>query len=218
MRTIRQKPKSLPARQFAGRKCASPITVHCALEYDFLTQASLDASVFLIDFVSSYNVAGHAISLDIIVIHQSGCAYAADFPEIREVRDVDDEGLALIALSELGLELISVRAADVELEPRCSNAREVWRHRNLRVPADICANVVASVEAQGELSLRQLAKVIDSRFPMPSTVYALACGGVVDLDLKQKRLGPGTIATRGYLKTEHVGSTTKSTGRHREPI
>jgi hypothetical protein len=213
MRRIQRKLMSAPACRFVGPKCTSPILVDYSLVYDFLIQTSFDASVDRIDFISAHNVAGQDIFLDAIVVRQGGRAYAVDFPEVRELRDVDEEGLALIALSELGLDLRDVFAADVQLEPHCSNAREVWRHRNGQVPVAVSADIVTAIEARGSLSVRQLAKTIEAGQMVPSAIYALACAGIINLDLKQKRLGPGTIATRGYRLAQPAELATKSPRR-----
>jgi hypothetical protein len=178
------------------------IPVDCVMMHDFLAQASFDASVDRVDFLSSYKVSGHHIFLDAIVVRQAGHAFGVDFHQARSPRDVDEERLALIALSELGLEFVNVFVADVEMEPRYSNAREVCCHRNESVSMVACINVVAAIEAAGALSMRQLAKIVDVDLQVTNTVYALACSGFVNLDLKQRPLGPGTIATRGYKRAE----------------
>jgi hypothetical protein len=210
MDNIQQKLMPAPACRFVGPKCTCPIFVDHSLVHDFLIQASFDASINRIDFISKHSVAGQNILLDAIVVHRGGRAYAVDFPEVREIRDVDEEGLALIALFELGLDLFSILAADVELEPHCSNAREVWRHRNVVVPVAVSNAIIASIEARGALSLRELAKTIEPGYPVLSAINAIACAGLINLDLKQKRLGPSTIATRGYKRAEPAELTTKS--------
>jgi hypothetical protein len=91
-------------------------------------QASLDPSVRSLAFLPSAHVAAAPVELDAVVLTRDDGRFHLDVVPARRVRDLDDEGLALIALRELGLEPFTVTAEDLKAEPRCGNCRLVWSH------------------------------------------------------------------------------------------
>jgi hypothetical protein len=60
-----------------------------------------------------------------VVVRDDGRFYL-DVVEARPVRDVETEGLALIALDRLGLPPLTLHAADIRREPGFANAKTVW--------------------------------------------------------------------------------------------
>jgi hypothetical protein len=61
--------------------------------------------------------------------HATAGRFVPDVVPARPVRDVEHEGLALIALSQLDLTPITLTAADIKRESRFANSRLVWSYR-----------------------------------------------------------------------------------------
>src|SRR5665647_2442986 len=104
--------------------------VRCAL-----IQASLDPAVRTIDFIPTVAAYGKIIELDAIVFRSDAGRQMLDIPELRRLRDIDDEGLALLASDQLRLSMLTLNAADLRREPKASNSSLVWRCRHTPVRA-----------------------------------------------------------------------------------
>ena len=179
---------------FVSAKTSVAIPAACPLVRDALIQATLDPSVREIEFLAQARVAATQVELNVIVIHRDDGRFYLDVVPARPVRDVEDEGLALIALQNLGLPPITLTAADIRREPRFANSRLVWSYRLHPVGISLRMRVLQILADDGPMPLSRLLSAVRSdRDPSPA-VLALACSDLIELDLVSRPLGPATVA------------------------
>jgi hypothetical protein len=159
---------------------------------DALVQATLDAAVRSIDFVASARVRSTSFDLNAVVLCRDDGRHLLDIVAARTLRDVEDEGLALIALSELALPTIVLTAADIRREPVFSNSRIVWSYRVHPVEIGMRLQIMQILSEEGSMTLSRLLSAVRSERDPGAAVMALACADIVELDLKSIPLGPMT--------------------------
>jgi hypothetical protein len=178
---------------FVSAKTSTAIPANCALVRDALVQTSLDPAVRSIEFIPTARVGATPVDLDAIVIHRDNGRFYLDVVTARPLRDVEDEGLVLIALQELGLAPITLTAADITRKPRFANSRLVWSYRLHPVGIRLRTRILQILGDDGPMALsRLLAAARSERDPSPA-VMALACSDLIELDLVNAPLGPQTI-------------------------
>jgi hypothetical protein len=179
---------------FISAKTSTAIPARNALVRDALIQFSLDPQVRAIEFIPTTAVDATQVALKAIIIVRDDGRFYLDVVEARPVRDVETEGLALIALDRLDLKPITLTSADIKREPRFANARAVWAYRLHPVGISMRMKVLTLLQEDGPLPLGCLLKRINaSRDPAPA-VLAMACSDLIELDLLSQPLGPLTIA------------------------
>ena len=179
---------------FISAKTATAIPARHPLLRDALVQASLDPQIRSLDFIQTTTVGTTPVALKTIVIVRDDGRFYLDIVEARPVRDVEAEGLALIALDRLGLAPLTLHAADIRREPRFANAKAVWEYRMHPVGIAMRLKILTVLQEDGPLALGCLLKRISAaRDPAPA-VMALACSDLIELDLISEPLGPTTIA------------------------
>lgn len=192
MRVSRAAPAA--ASLFISAKTTVAIPAPCPLVRDALIQATLDPSVRAIEFLAQARVNATQVDLGAIIIVRDDGSFVLDVVPARPVRDVELEGLALIAYSRLGLSQITLTAADIKREPRFANSRLVWSYRLAPVGISMRMAVLQVLADDGPMALsRLLASLRSDRDPNPA-IMALACSDLIELDLVSKPLGPQTIA------------------------
>jgi hypothetical protein len=179
---------------FVSAKTATAIPARHPALRDALIRASLDPQVRSISYVASACVASEQVELDAVVVQRDDGRFLLDVVPARRVRDLEEEGLALIALARLGLKPLTLTAEEIRREPRYANSRLVWSYTGISVPLGLRMRVLQILLDDGPMPLGQLLKSIRSeRDPTPA-VMALACADLLTLDLVSQPLGPGTIA------------------------
>jgi len=177
---------------FLSAKTSTAIPARRALVRDALVQASLDPAVRSIEFIPTARVGATPVELDAIVIHRDGGRFYLDVVAARPLRDLEDEGLVLIALQALGLAPLTRTTADIRREPRLANSRLVWSHRLHPVGIGRRRRILQVLGDDGPMALsRLLAAVPGETDPRPA-VMALACCGLIELDLVSAPIGPQT--------------------------
>jgi hypothetical protein len=178
---------------FVSAKTRTAIPAPHPLVRDAMVQASLDPQVRTLEFVPTASVDATQVVLNAIVVARDDGRFHLDVVEARTVRDVETEGLALIALDRLGLAPLTLTGADIRREPRFANSREVWAYRFHPVGIEMRMLVLTVLQEEGPLHLAYLLRCIRSaRDPLPA-VMALACSDLVEIDLVSRPLGPTTI-------------------------
>jgi hypothetical protein len=121
------------------------------------------------------------VVVEMIVADRSEGRVAFDFVDERPYRDLDTEGLLLIALDHYRIRIIEMDSASIKADPRVSNSLRVWRHRGRRVGRGL---VTAIDRALGQqcVSIRKLGTLVGLSSPLP-IVSALICARVLDADL-----------------------------------
>jgi hypothetical protein len=179
---------------FISAKTCTAIPTRCAHLRDALIQASLDPVVRSIEFIAAARVRATSIDLNAIVLERDDGRYLLDVVPARPLRDVEHDGLALIALEELGLPSIVLTTAEIQREPRFANARLAWSHRSLTVGISLRMHILQVLSDDGPMMLGNLLDAVRSdRDPIPA-IMALACANMIELDLVSQPLGPATIA------------------------
>ena len=179
---------------FISAKTSTAIPAKNILVRDALIEASLDPTVRSIDYVASARVAEASVKLDAIVIIRDDGRYVLDVVESRPLRDMDTEGLAQIALRDLGLTALTITRADIQREPRFTNAKLVWSYRLVPVGIALRMKVLGVLGDDGPMSLARLLSSIRSDRDPTAAIMALACSDLIELDLTSGPLSPATIA------------------------
>ena len=182
------------AHLFVSAKTSTAIPARHSVVRDALIQGSLDQAVRSIDYVASARVAAAQVRLDAIVFVRDDGRYVLDIVEIRPLRDIDTEGLAQIALRDLGLTPLTISRAEILREPRYSNAKLVWNHRLYPVGISLRMQILGILGEEGPMALGRLLAAIRTDRDAGAAVMALACSDLVELDLVSGPLGPATIA------------------------
>jgi hypothetical protein len=179
---------------FISAKTSTAIPSRNLLVRNALVEASLDPQVRSIDYVASARVAAASVKLDATVIVRDDGRYVLDVIESRALRDIDAEGLVQIALRDLGLTPLSITRADIQREPRFTNAKLVWSYRLCPVGISLRMKVLGILGEDGPMSLARLLSSIRSDRDPSAAIMALACSDLLELDLVSRPLGPATIA------------------------
>jgi hypothetical protein len=179
---------------FISAKTATAIPARHPALRDALIQSSLDPQVRSIGYVASAFVASEQIELSAVVVLRDDGSFLLDVVPARRVRDIEEEGLLLIALANLDLQPLVVTAEDIRREPLCTNAKTVWTYRLHPVGIAMRMRILTVLQEDGPLRLACLLKRINAvRDPAPA-VLALACSDLIELDLVSQPLGPSTVA------------------------
>jgi hypothetical protein len=181
---------------FTGAKAPNAIPIAHELIRDALIQAALNPAIRAIEFIPTFTAFGKTIALDAIVFRGDESRQLLDIVETRPKRSIDDEGLALLAIDQLGLSLLTLTGAEIRRGPRAANSSLVWNCRHYGVFAPDRVRILQILSDDGPMSLNRLsAEARCTRDPI-ATVLALACLDLIELDLTSVPLGPETPARR----------------------
>jgi hypothetical protein len=176
---------------FRSVKSSVSVPISSALRLDFLVQSALDPTVDEIGYVNNAIVSGCRVRLDLPVIVRSGSRLAIDIVEDHPLQSIDDEGLSLIAIQDLGLEILELHRADIHREPVTENARRVWRHADQEVCFDDESSALEALSGKS-FAIDQLTGTTGVSVEV---VFALACADLVAIDLVTQPICPGTMVT-----------------------
>jgi hypothetical protein len=179
---------------FVSAKTSTAVPARSLLVRDALIEASLCPTVRSIDYIASARVEAASIRINAVVIVRDDGRYALDVVEARPLRDIDAEGLAQIALRDLGLTPLTITRADIQREPRFTNAKLVWSYRLVPVGLSMRMKVLGILGDDGPMSLARLLSAIRTDRDPTAAIMAMACSDLVELDLSTRPLGPDTIA------------------------
>jgi hypothetical protein len=128
-----------------------------------------------------------------LVVERGKASVAYDIVDERPHRDIDSEGLLLIALERQDITRVEIDARLIESEPRASNCKRIWKHRDVEIDPDLRARIDGTLEAR-RLSVRELGRATKLRSAM-ATVCALLCRRILYIELSTK-LGPASWVAR----------------------
>jgi hypothetical protein len=189
---------------FVSVKTRAAVPVRHPALYDALIQASLDPRVKSIEYVPSARVASVRVMLDaVILVLYDDDRYILDVVPARPTRDIEDEGLVLIALGELKLKPLVLTAEEIQREPRRANANLVWSHKNVAVQIGLRMRIMQVLLDEGPMPLGQLLKSVPGESDPAAAVMALACANLVHLDLHGQPLSPTTLV-RCCAQADHA--------------
>jgi hypothetical protein len=182
---------------FIGFKASRAIPIRDNLTRDFLVQSTLDGGVCRIDYQPGAPTDEGIIPRGTIILERFDGRFAIDIAvEARPAYDAATESLLDVAFARNCAGIIVVDAADILSEPHCSSAREVWSHRTVRVHGDDRAQILETLESEGPTKLARLEEMVVTRGDARATIYAMACEGTIELDLRSG-LGRDAVALPG---------------------
>jgi hypothetical protein len=183
-------------RLFISAKTLSPIRFTAPAVHTALVQVTLDPAVRSLDFVPTVEVSDTAVAVDLAVISCSDGRYRLDVSDGHKMRDIDGEGLFLLALEQLGLPPLTLTREDLDREPYSSNCSLVWANRRVRVHASDRIRSLQLLTEEGSATLSQVAAEMRLSSDPVAAVLALACQDLVEIDLKSSPLGPESVLRR----------------------
>lgn len=193
MRTARKKGQHERADEFVSVKC-SGTAVRCnhPLIRDSLVQATLDPTIRSIQYLPNI-LAAPPMKVDAIAIERDDGRYYLDVVEARPRSSISQRLIVAQALLDLGLRPLVRTESDILREPRCSNARAVWDYAGRPVHVGLRLQVLGALADEGSMTLGDILKRIHSdRDPVPA-IMAMACAGLIEIDLNGGLIGPSTL-------------------------
>jgi hypothetical protein len=183
-------------RLFVSAKTVSPIRFTAPAVHTALVQATLDPAVRSLGFVPTVVVSNTTVTVDVAVLSRPDGRYRLDVAGADQVRDIDEEGLFLLALERLGLPPLTLTHEDLERQPHHSNCCLVWASRRVRVHASDRIRSLQLLTEEGSATLSQTAAEMRLASDPVAAVLALACQDLVEIDLRSSPLGPESIVRR----------------------
>jgi hypothetical protein len=193
-RSNRKAAQSRSPNSFVSAKTAIPIPSEHPALCEALIQLSLDPRVRSIDYVKTAIVASEQIDLRAVVVQRVDGRFFLDVVQARPIRDLEHEGLSLIALGKLGLRPWVISGESLRREPGYSNALFVWSYNGYRVPPEQRKRILRVLTDKEPIELGQLERSVRSD-PFYS-VMSLACADIIELDLVSTPLGRRTTVKR----------------------
>lgn len=175
---------------FFGAKVAGRIPLTSSLMKDALIQASLDPEIQKIEPLAI----SHLSELEnLVILHAADRRLVLDVVG-REQRDAASERSFRMVLADLGLTLLRRSHSDIRQEPLFSNCTLVWSYADHKVAVGDRIRIMHLLVDEGPLRVGDL--INNARFlgDPSAALMALACQDVVELDLANAVLGPGTNA------------------------
>jgi len=167
-------------------KSSSPILKRSRAFNSLAIQLSIDPLIKSIWYLDSLPAMGCDVAVEMLVAeHNDGQCYAYDLVHERPTRDLDGEGLVLLALEANNIRLVEVDQNWINAEPRARNSLMIWKNRGHPVDDSTRAAIVRTLRKQGPVPIRKLAEIIDVSYPLKS-VCALVWAGIVAVDLSKQ--------------------------------
>ncbi|MDN4982165.1 hypothetical protein QY049_02865 [Bradyrhizobium sp. WYCCWR 13022] len=144
-------------------------------------QLTLDPTVRSLSFVATLPVAGEQIDVGMLVAGRDNGFVAYDIVDERVDRDIDTEGMLLIALDQHDITLRAVDTFSICAQPFASHCERIWEHRALEIDRCLGARIERALE-RDRLSVRELGQAVGERNITP-IVCSLICKRVLCTDL-----------------------------------
>jgi hypothetical protein len=181
------------ANVFSTAKCPVAIPVSDAAFRDALILATLDPSVRSIEFLSHASISQPALALNGLVLVREDGRLFLDIQRPKELRHPDDEDRLAQVLEARGIAHLKVDSEYLRREPLFSNSREVWRHHRHHVPFADRMQIMGCLAEGGPQCILDLECRISPTTDVGSSLCALACADLIELELAERPLGPCTI-------------------------
>jgi hypothetical protein len=190
---------------FRSPKIASDIPSASILFNRLLIRLALDPRVRSIEYIASIPISTCRVDLGMLVANRDDGRFAYDLVDERPVRDLDTEGLLLLALEQAGICLIEMDRSQIDREPTSGNCSRVWRYRTYPVDASVRIAIDRALADHRVLSIRDLGSAAQVSSPM-KTVFALACEGALEINLTQELSAESMVAKRPSPSTVPASS------------
>ncbi len=195
---------------FESAKTLRPIPSPSEAHYQAMVQATLDATVLqmepgpAITLGTGQSVQQHQMTALISTDASRTALYVVPpgdkHPEPQEIEETSER------LRTCGCAYQVLTTADVRREPLYSNSKLVWECRSQRVAAGDRIRILHVLTENGPLPLIETASAALRTSDAIAVVLALACQGLVEIDLAVGPLGPETQVRRGMLSRASGGS------------
>ena len=178
-----------------------------------VTQLWLDPETTWLEYVESLPVpeSNLSVMVEMLVADRDEGRVAFDIVDERPARDIDTEGLLLLALQHHGIRLTEMDSASINAEPRASNSLRTWRHHGVRVRQGLVAEIDRVLPRYRSIPIRTLGTLAGFSEPI-KTVSALISQGMLDTDLSV-RFGPNSLVTRRPDLGDAITSQSRSAVR-----
>ena len=183
-RTSTCKKTSTGPSALQSRKASSRIPKRSTNFNRLFIQLSLIALVQSIEYVDTLFLGKCSVRVGMLVAKRNNSRFAFDIIDERSHRDLDAEGMLLIALQQNGIALVEVDNSIINAEPMATNCMRIWTRRG-PISDGTKTLVSQALNERGILSIRNLGQMIGLRDPMAS-VCRLMCEGTVEIDLTQQ--------------------------------
>jgi len=174
-------------------KCRSAIPTKTALHRDFLIQSVLDPNVRSIEFLTEVRYGDAALTVNSIVVRRDDGNFMVEIPGRREPRDVDQENILTFGLQSIGLSILEMDIEEIRREPLLGNAREVWDCKDFRVSIRDRMHIMTALSEDGPQTILALQDIASTSYDLASSLCALACADLVEIDILDQPLGPLTV-------------------------
>jgi hypothetical protein len=136
---------------------------------------------------------------------------AFDIVDERPDRNIDDEGLLLLALEHHAIRLAEMDSVSINAEPRAGNAVRIWRHRGRQIKQGLVAAIDRALAPHQAIPIRTVGTRAGFSEPM-RTVSALICQGMLDTDLSVKFGLNSFVVRRADLGDELTSHSRRRSG------
>jgi hypothetical protein len=178
---------------FVSCKCEIAIPVHQPLLRYALQQAALDPSVRAIRYRKGPEIECPRVSLQGVVLDRVDGRFLLRVCETRPDRSDDEMARFTHVLERYDLRLLERDASDIRREPLFSNARAVWSYARYQVSLTDRLRMSIALEEGGPQSIFELEERAWPTCDILGAVCALACEGLLRLNIDHAPLGLRTI-------------------------
>jgi hypothetical protein len=168
---------------FHCAKAAAPITIRSRFQHDLAIQCALDPAVRALEFIPSLPFRGAKVDIEMIAAEFDDGRFVLDIFDDSPLRDIDSEGLHLLAIAENGIGVKDISANDIQAEPLASSCKHVWQHRYCTMSPLAVALVTGALRTHASIGISDLRDVVGLEGDIYPIIYAMACANLVGLDL-----------------------------------
>jgi|SRR5947209_7929572 len=193
-RTTNRPSRAIDPGAVRSPKASSDIPAGTANFNRLAFQLSLDPAVRAFEYVESLWTQDCSVRVEMLVARRGDRRVAFDIVDERPIRDLDAEGLLLIALQKHDIDLVEIDAAGINAGPKADNCVRIWNARG-RADEAVRTGIEAALSRQGTLSIGALGALV--RLPDPMhVVLALIADGVLEADLSLELDADSLVALR----------------------
>jgi hypothetical protein len=183
-------------REARNRRAIAKTPKHSPSFVKLAIQLSLDSTVTWLEYVESLPLAESNVTVEMLVADCDEGRVAFDIMDVRPDRDIDAEGLLLLALEHYQIRIVEIDSISINDEPRASNSLRIWRHRGRQVEKGLVGKIDRALAGQRSVSIRSLGTLVGLSEPL-ATASALICRRVLDTDLSIK-FGLNSLVARRW--------------------
>jgi hypothetical protein len=180
-----------------------------------LAPEGLDPETTWLEYVESLPLPGANVNatVEMLVVDSDHGRVAFDIVDDRLERDIDDEGLVLLALQHRGIRLTEVDSESMDEDPHVGNSLLIWRHHGHRVDQQLVGAIDRVLAGRQQIKVRTLGTLVELSQPQALVIVsALISQGMMDTDLSV-RFGPDSFVTGPWGPAAGVTSQVRSAVR-----